>query len=138
MAEQKFKTLSEEWLAVADECLDDAEFLMAQGRSTRSILNRAYFAMFYAMRAMLLTQGENLIRPLDAIKCFDGLVKTGWIDKELSQMLHDAYELRLENDYRQVFPSTQMVTDGVVADARHFVNSARDLVYGPPESSTDS
>ena len=43
----------------AKECLRDAKLLLA-GESYRSAANRAYYAIFHAMRAVLALDGEML------------------------------------------------------------------------------
>lgn len=42
----------------AQTALDDARFLLEGGRSAMSIVNRSYYAMFYASLALLQTIGQ--------------------------------------------------------------------------------
>jgi uncharacterized protein (UPF0332 family) len=48
------KALARYRLQQADESLDEANFLLSGQKSPRSIINRAYYAMFYAILALLI------------------------------------------------------------------------------------
>ncbi len=51
------KTLTEYRLARAKETLNDALTLILNGSSSNSIVNRLYYACFYAALALLLSKG---------------------------------------------------------------------------------
>jgi uncharacterized protein (UPF0332 family) len=51
---EKQKQLAQYRVQQAQESLDEARFLLAGGKSTRSVINRAYYAMFYAVLALLV------------------------------------------------------------------------------------
>jgi hypothetical protein len=88
-------------LEQATEALADAEFLLDGNRSGRSIVNRAYYAMFYAVLALLQTIGKVPSRHSGAISLFDReFTHTGALEKEFSASLHRAFELRQTSDYR--------------------------------------
>jgi len=95
-------------LEQANEALADAEFLLAGQRGPRSIVNRAYYAMFYAVLALLQSVGEVPSRHSSAIGIFDReFVLKGALAKEHSAWLHRAFELRQTTDYRvQELPTT--------------------------------
>ncbi len=44
----------------AEESLSEAELLLKAGKSLRSVINRAYYAMFYAMLALQVTTGKSV------------------------------------------------------------------------------
>jgi len=48
-------------LKQAEETLTDAEKMLQSGLSTRSIINRAYYAVFYSILAIFLHGDINLI-----------------------------------------------------------------------------
>ncbi len=88
-------------LEQATETLEDAKFLLDGNRSGRSIINRAYYAMFYAVLALLQTVGKVPSKHSGAISLFDReFTHTGAFAKELSASLHLAFELRQTSDYR--------------------------------------
>lgn len=53
MKEEDIITLIKYRLEQAQTSLEDAEYLLKGNRSTQSIVNRAYYAMFYATLALL-------------------------------------------------------------------------------------
>ncbi len=55
----------------ARTALDDAQFLLDGGRSPQSVINRAYYAMFYSVLALLQTIGKVPGKHTGAIGLFD-------------------------------------------------------------------
>jgi len=70
--------------------------------SNRAIINRLYYAMFYAILALLQENQLSTSKHTGAIALFDReFVKKGIFDKELSKTLHRAFELRQKGDYME-------------------------------------
>lgn len=91
-------------LKQVEETLLDAEKVIKSRLSPRSIINRAYHSLFYAILALLLKTGVNIktSKHVGVISIFDTeFVKTGKIDRRYSQMLHDLFDARLEGDYKE-------------------------------------
>jgi uncharacterized protein (UPF0332 family) len=85
----------------AQTALDDAKFLLDGGRSTQSVINRSYYAMFYAALALLEQIGRVPSKHAGVISLFDTeFVIKGSFSKQLSKDLHKAFELRQVSDYR--------------------------------------
>lgn len=88
----------------AHQAASSARLLLDAG-DTSGACNRAYYAMFDAARAALLTSGATLSSEIGKthsglIHAFSQhLVKTGLVPKELGQSLARAHELRLIGDY---------------------------------------
>ena len=81
-------------LARARETLQDAHLLTEQGGTPGSIINRAYYAMFYAVLALLTSLGKGASKHSGAIAMFDQLfVKTGELPKNMSKAIHRASDL---------------------------------------------
>lgn len=53
-AVQKKHELSRYRIKQAEESLDEAKFLLTGKKSGRSVINRVYYAMFYAVLALLV------------------------------------------------------------------------------------
>lgn len=86
----------------AEDSLNDADILYNSGGSHRSIINRSYYAMFYAVLALFVEKGTGRSKHSGVISIFDReYVKTGIFDKELSKLLHRAFNLRQESDYKE-------------------------------------
>lgn len=85
----------------AQIALDDAAYLNAGGRSHQSIVNRCYYAMFYATLALLQDIGKAPTKHSGIITLFDTeYVMKGIFPRELSKDLHKAFELRQSSDYK--------------------------------------
>jgi len=107
MKEEEAAQLIKYRLEQAYTALDDARFLLDGKRSPQSIINRSYYAMFYAALAMLQTTGKVPSKHSGVISLFDTeLVLKGVFPRELSQDFHNAFEVRQVSDYRVIKPST--------------------------------
>ena len=74
----------------AKECLRDANLLLA-GESYRSAANRAYYAIFHAMRAVLALDGVDMKHHSGIISEFrKRYIKTGVFDASLSGLISGA------------------------------------------------
>jgi uncharacterized protein (UPF0332 family) len=84
----------------ARETLNTAQLLRDQSADTASIINRAYYAMFYAALAILVTAGEETSKHSGVLALFDRhFVKTGVLPKEMGKFLHTAFDTRQTGDY---------------------------------------
>ena len=92
----------------AEESLEAARVLLEQ-QLIRPAANRAYYAMFYAILALLATEKKETSKHSGAISLFDReFVKTGLFSKECSRWIHDAFDLRQKSDYA---PQTEVNED---------------------------
>lgn len=87
-------------LEQARETLLDAQVLYEHERRPASIVNRAYYAMFYATLALLVTIGKSPSKHIGVISFFDSeFVRRNIFPKEMSRKLHEVFEARQEGDY---------------------------------------
>jgi len=99
MTTANVKALVDYRLEQADESLEAARILLGQDL-TRPSVNRSYYAMFYAVLALLAARKQETSKHSGAISLFDReFVKTGIFPKELSRWLHGAFDLRQRTDY---------------------------------------
>ena len=83
----------------AQQALRSAKILL-DSDDTQGAVNRSYYAMFYAVSALLETRRLGTSKHSGAISLFDReFVKAGVFDKRLSKSLHRAFNLRQESDY---------------------------------------
>lgn len=114
-------------LKEAEETLEDAERMLGGAFSPRSIVNRAYYAMFYAVLALHLRYGTNLRTSKHAgvISLFDReFVRSGRMERRFSRMLHGVFELRIEGDYRERSAIEAGSVEESVRQAREFLGEA--------------
>jgi uncharacterized protein len=125
------KALIEYRLTQARDSIREADVLDQSGMSRRSVMNRLYYAMFYAVLALLQEKEMGTSKHSGAIALFDReFVKTGTFPKEMSKALHWAFELRQKGDYME---ETEVTADDVAEIrpvAEQFVESAERFLLG--------
>lgn len=120
---ENIKALVSYRLEQAVESLDAAQVLLER-RLIRPAANRAYYAMFYAILALLATKKRETSKHSGAISLFDKeFVKTGLFSKEFSRWIHDAFDLRQKSDYA---PQTEVSEE----QAREVLERARAFPQG--------
>jgi uncharacterized protein (UPF0332 family) len=113
------------------ETIDDADKLMSAGASARSIVNRAYYAMFYAILALFIKKDIKIVttKHSGVISLFDqNFIKTGLIDKQFSQIFHRAFNDRQEFDYKDysIVESSDAVE--ILENARQFIDTIKSII----------
>ena len=116
------------WLKKADEALESARLELDAGHPTFAI-NRIYYACFYAVTALLLTEGKQFSRHAGVRAEFHrSFVKTGRLHKEWGRLYDDLFADRQEGDY---LPGTSFDPDDVASRlqlAREFLRLVRELI----------
>ena len=108
----------------AKEELSTAELLL---RSTnfRSSINRSYYAIFHAIRAINALDGFDSSKHSGVISHFNQeYVKTGIFQKEASKIIRNASELREQADYEDFYEATQEEASDVFEQATIFIAEA--------------
>lgn len=113
-------------LQQAEESLKDAEILLKAGGSFRSIINRSYYTMLYSTLALIAEKGVGGSKHSGVISIFDReYVKEKTFPKEMSKLLHKAFNMRQESDYKEfniiTIEETQMIMEG----AREFLDNIK-------------
>jgi uncharacterized protein (UPF0332 family) len=110
----------------AEESLADARILQAGGGSGRSVVNRAYYSMFYCVLALLQTIGRVPRKHQGAISLFDAeFVHKGLLPRELSAELHAAFVARQADDYRVTEPVSVEDARAAIDAASQFLDAVR-------------
>lgn len=114
-------------LKEAEDSIDEAKVLLKEGMSLRAVMNRLYYAMFYAVLALLQQKQMGTSKHTGAISLFDReFIKSGVFDKELSKTLHRAFELRQKGDYMEEARVTKEDVDEMFPKAIEFVNKTKE------------
>ncbi|HAW49641.1 TPA: hypothetical protein DCX16_01620 [bacterium] len=112
----------------ANESLNSAILLVNEGYNDPSV-SRAYYAMFYAAEAILLTKGLKFSSHRGVISQFgEHFVKTGIFPKELGEKLSKAYERRLNGDYEFAFIFSEEEAKEIIEWAKNFVGNVKDYL----------
>ena len=125
MTTENIKALVEYRLEQADESLDASKVLIEKGL-IRPCINRAYYAMFYSVLALLAIDKKETSRHSSAISLFDKeFVKEGFFQKDFSRWLHDAFDLRQRSDYSPDFNASNDEALNVMEHATEFVKGIK-------------
>ncbi|MGH9437721.1 MAG: HEPN domain-containing protein [Terriglobia bacterium] len=119
-------------LQTARENLIDAQVLL-DGRRYPGVLNRAYYAVFYAATAMLLQAGLEFESHYGVkIKFGELFVKSGRVPVRFGKILTTAFDRREDADYTPEARSaiTQSVAEQGFERASEFVTMAERFIEG--------
>jgi len=125
------QTLFKYRLTEAEETLSDAKTLLESARSPRSVVNRAYYSMFYAVLALFIALEieHRTSKHSGIIGIFDKeIIHTGLLGREYSRLLHRMFDTRQECDYKEFVQVSQ--DDAVVAitQAEQFLSAIKELL----------
>lgn len=112
-------------LKQAEETLADAEKMLQNALSPRSIINRAYYSIFYAILALFLHGDINpkTSKHSGVIAIFDrDLVHTGKIEKHYSKILHKMFAARQQVDYKELVETPVEEAEECVRLAKEFLH----------------
>ncbi len=124
--EEKRRELIGYRLKQAAESLEEAEFLMSGRKSPRSIINRAYYAMFYAVLALLVNEPYASSKHTGVLAYFNkNFIKSGLLPEALGRSLNKAFELRQRGDYREYIDLTHEQVAPFISEAGGFIAAVR-------------
>ena len=123
---EELKTLINYRLNEADDSLREAKVLLDAGMSLRAVMNRLYYAMFYASLALLQEKQLGSSKHYGVLSMFDKeFIKPAIFDKGLSKTLHRAFELRQKGDYMEQTEVTKEDIDEIFPAAIDFVSKIK-------------
>lgn len=121
------KDLIQYRLDLAQDMLRDARLLRENGGSPVSIVNRAYYSVFYAALALLVTADVEPTKHAGVLAKFDELfIRQGIFPKEMSRILHHAFDMRQAGDYQKSKVITEEQATEVLHSAEKFVQSIQE------------
>ncbi len=130
MIDERLRELVTLRMQQATETLREARVLLTE-RAPRGAVSRAYYAMFYAVLALLATKGLGSSKHSGTIALFDReFVKAGDLPKELSRSLHMAFEHRQQADYGELTPLDEMLVARGIEEAETFVRDVAAYMQG--------
>lgn len=123
--DKKTAVLLQGYLAKAKEKLRVAETLF-RASAYDDAVSRAYYAVFHAAQAILLTEGLSATTHQGVVNLFGlHLVKTGKLDARFGKSLANLKDDREDSDY-EVFSAIDMATaERAVKEAKEFVDAAQ-------------
>ena len=124
-------------LKQAEESVDEAEYLLSGGKSPRSIINRAYYGMFYAVLALLIFEPFASSKHAGILSYFNKrFIKEGIFPEELGRSINNAFELRQRGDYREYVELSYEQVSPFIKSAREFIGQVRSYLEGSTFTNT--
>ena len=116
------------WLQVAEIKLSHAGQIFDVGLYDDAI-SRAYYAMFYAAKGALLTEGLDLRKHSSAVAKFRELfVITGRVEADYLHYLGRAQGARERSDYAPFIPATREDAVEILATAEAFIARMKEVI----------
>lgn len=121
MLNEDLLNLSKTRLAHAFDCLNEAEILLSADEY-RGTANRAYYAAFHAMRAVLILDNFDSKKHSGIIAKFRELyLKTELFDKEVSDKISSLFRVRSASDYDDFYIVAKQDAIQQLDNARYIV-----------------
>lgn len=115
------ETLSELRLSQAKQCLVSAEALL-QINDERGAVNRAYYAVFHAIRSVLILEGKDFAKHSGVISYFrKEYIKTGVFSADISDTITDLFNSRSSSDYDDHFDFSKEEVVELLKESADFV-----------------
>jgi len=115
----------------AKECLAAAKLLSAHEATMSSALNRTYYAVFHAMRAVLALDGIDMKHHSGIISEFrKRYIKTGIFDRELSVIISRQFDNRTGSDYDDFYIIVKKDVYESLSDAGQFLDAVEGYLTG--------
>ena len=121
-------------LRQADETMQDIDNLIASHSSSLSIINRSYYAMFYAVLALFirLEISHTSSKHSGIIAIFDKeIVHKGLMEVSYSRMLHQTFEAHQKFDYKEMVTISFDDAVQTAEKAHDFLAAIKELVDSP-------
>lgn len=115
-------------MALAGQAHNTAQVNLDAG-DFRATVNRAYYAVFYAASAVLLTKGLERRRHSGVIGAFrEHLVKPGLIEAQYSNIYGETLAIREDADYAVEIPIDSVMAETALDQGRRFVGRIREYL----------
>ncbi len=123
--ENAVKDLSKYRYETGVENLTDAKIMFDNGRY-KNALNRAYYSMFHAIRAVCALDGFDSSKHSGVISYFNqNYVKTEIFQKEMSKLIRYASENREKADYLDFFVASKEEAEKQIKLAEEFIDAIK-------------
>jgi len=121
MINKQTQPLSAYRLEKAKTLLTQAELLLKNQQYDGSV-NRSYYAIFSAVRSILALVELDSQSHRGVISFFDRyFVKTGLFEKRYSQIVHEAFDSRQDNDYEDFYHPSETEAQEQYDNATQFL-----------------
>ena len=125
-ANEKKRELALYRLQQAEESLEEARFLFEGEKSPRSVINRAYYAMYYSVLALLIFESYSSSKHSGVLSYFNKrFIKGNLIPQDVGRAINRAFDLRQRGDYREYVTLSRKQAEPFLIEARRFIDTVQ-------------
>lgn len=122
---QEYVDLSLYRFETAEDDLESAKILY-DNEKYKAANNRGYYAIFHALRSVLILDGFDSKKHSGIISEFRRrYIKEGIFSEEISKMLGSAFEVRTDSDYKDNYMVDREMTERQIENAEKVVGEIR-------------
>jgi len=122
------KELANYRLESARDCLAASAKLLNDNLYKDSI-NRSYYAIFHAMRAVMALDKSDFKKHSAVISFFNkNYIKTGKLDNKFSGIIQNAFNIRNDSDYEDFFIVSRDEAQAQYYNAKVFIEAVEDYL----------
>ena len=122
MDKETIEDFSKYRIEKAKETLKTAEFILEDGDDYASTNNRAYYAIFYAIRAVLALEQIDFKRHKDVIAYFNkNFVNTEIFPRNIGRKIAQAQKIREDSDYDDEYEPSFEKTEQQIKTAQELI-----------------
>ena len=115
-----------ERLAAAKDNIDDGHY--------KDSINRSYYAMFTAIRALLAERSVDFSKHSAVISYFQReYIKTSIFPQEYSKYLQSAFQIRNDCDYADFFVASKTDAEDQYTHAQEIIEAVRKYLQSEPD-----
>ena len=103
--------IKDEWITISNYRIEKAEKIIEEAKillnnnKIEGTINRSYYSIFTIARSLAILFGKDSKKNSGIISIFDKyFIKTGILDKQFSKIIHSAFDLRSDADYKDFVP----------------------------------
>ena len=112
----------------ANESIEEAKLLLENGHLHSSV-NRLYYACFYAVSGLLLTEGLSSAKHSGTMALFERhWIKTEKVPRELGRLYRRLFNRRQKSDYDDLVTFLPADIDTWIGEVRTFVATISDVI----------
>lgn len=116
-------------LEKAKDTLDTAEAILKIGKDFTSANNRAYYAIFYAIKAVLALEQIDFKKHKDVIAYFNkNYVNKEIFPKNIGRRIAQAQRIREDSDYDDEYQPSLEKTQNQIDTAKEFIDLAEKYI----------
>jgi len=121
---EKKEALRRYRLRQAEESLEEARYLFAGGKSTRSVVNRLYYAMLYAVLALLIDEPFSSSKHTGVMSYFNRrFIRENVFPESMGRSFNKAFEMRQRSDYREYADASREEVEPLMDAADNFIKT---------------